>query len=113
MQLTLLGFGVPRGDSVIGGRIYQELPGSSLAGEPCGNVGDVAQRGEVFEASAADVAHELLAARDPDTDIEPIDRSQKAHAPIDCPPSIVASGETWYEHTHHEIALDLTKQRFR
>jgi hypothetical protein len=49
-------------------------PGAASAGEPWGDVRDVAQRGEVLEAAATDVPDKFIAGCDPDTETEPVDR---------------------------------------
>src|ERR1700757_670396 len=71
-EVVAFGIGVIRSYGVVGRGVQEDFPGCGLRRESCGNVGDIAERGEVFEAAATDVADELLAARDPNADVEPV-----------------------------------------
>jgi len=52
-----------------GRSVHDRLARSGADSQPRHCVGDFADRGEVLEAAAADVATELLAGRDPDADL--------------------------------------------
>src|SRR5437667_1413942 len=71
-EAALRSLRIGRGDRGIGRSIDEDLSRRGHSGEPGGGIRDIADRGEVLEASAADIPDVLLAARDADADLKRI-----------------------------------------
>src|SRR5881396_1426854 len=103
------------GDCLKGLSVDEHLAGLRLRRQSRRKVRDVTDRGEIFVAPAADVAHVLLTARDSDPDLERQlgprpDGLQERAARLDGARPVLRAGEAGYEERHDVVALDLAQK---